>query len=77
MTRNYDLLAELVVTLYLLREPLKPQVRAALDTLLANQKPDGSWGTSTATTRHNKVRNTVLTATAALLAYRLWQQHQE
>lgn len=72
--RNHDLLAEAAVTLYFLGEPLRPQVRKALDMLLADQKPDGSWGTSTVSTRRNKDRHTVLTATAALLAYRAWRQ---
>jgi hypothetical protein len=72
--RNHDLLAEVTVTLYFLGEPLRPPLQAALDKLLADQRPDGSWGASTVSTRRNKVRHTVLTASAALLAYRAWRQ---
>jgi hypothetical protein len=72
--RNRDLLAEIAVTLYFLGEPLRPQLRTALDRLLAEQRPDGSWGASAVSTRPNKVRHTVLTASAALLAYRAWRE---
>ena len=70
--QNRDLVAELIVTLYFMNEPLHAEVRAALDELVASQLPDGSWGASKTTTRPNKVRHTVLTGAAALLAYTDW-----
>lgn len=72
--QNRDLLAELIVTLYFLKEPLHTEVQAALDELVASQLPDGSWGASSTTMRQNKVRHTVLTSAAALLAYLNWWQ---
>jgi hypothetical protein len=70
---NLDLVAELVVTLYFLGEPLHAQVREALNTLLARQAPDGSWGASNTSARPNPVRHTVLTSSAALLAWQDWR----
>lgn len=67
---NWDLTAELVVTLYFLGQPPDAGVQAAVEDLVANQQPDGSWGASATTSRPNKVRHTVLTATAALMAWR-------
>jgi len=67
--RNWDLAAELLMALYFLGEPPTPETRAALDQLLDNQQPDGSWGASPTTARSNRVRHTVLTATAALMAW--------
>lgn len=71
--QNRDLAAELLVTLYFLRQPLNPELQAALEELLANQQPDGSWGASATTGRQNKLRHTVLTCTAALMAWRAWR----
>ena len=39
-------------------------------------QPDGSWGASATTSRPNKVRHTVLTATAALMAWRAWGERR-
>jgi hypothetical protein len=66
---NWDLTAELVVTLYFLGQPLDASIQGALEDLAANQQPDGSWGASATTSRPNKVRHTVLTAAAALMAW--------
>ena len=71
--QNRDLVAELIVTLYFLKEPLHAQVQAALDELVASQLPDGSWGESITSMRPNKVRHTVLTCAAALLVYLDWR----
>ena len=71
---NRDLVAELVLTLYLLGEPLHNRLQTALDDLVRQQKPDGSWGPSGATTLPNKVRHSVLTGSAALLVYPDWRQ---
>ena len=71
---NRDLVAELVVTLYLLGEPLHNRLQTALDDLVRQQNPDGSWGPSGATMRPNKVRHSVLTGSAALLVYPDWRQ---
>ncbi|MGD2075856.1 MAG: hypothetical protein PVI91_00430 [Gammaproteobacteria bacterium] len=70
---NLDLLAELVVTVHFLGEPLPPQAHEGLETLLAEQDPDGSWGASSTTSRPDPVRHTVLTSTAALLAWLDWR----
>jgi hypothetical protein len=74
--RNWDLVAELVVTLYFLGQPLDAPIQGALEDLAANQQPDGSWGASATTSRPNKVRHTVLTAAAALMAWRAWGERQ-
>jgi hypothetical protein len=66
---NWDLAAELVVTLYFLGQPLDAGVEAAVEDLVANQQSDGSWGASATTSRPNKVRHTVLTGTAAFMAW--------
>ncbi len=71
---NWDLAAELVVTLYFLGQPLDAAIQSALEELAANQRPDGSWGASATTSRPNKVRHTVLTAAAALMAWRAWPE---
>ena len=72
--RNWDLAAELMVTLYFLGQPLDAAIQGALDELAANQQPDGSWGASATTSRPNKIRHTVLTAAAALMAWRAWSE---
>jgi hypothetical protein len=69
---NWDLAAELVVTLYFLDQPLTAELQAVLDDLVAHQQPDGSWGASASTSRRNKLRHTVLTSAAVLLARRAW-----
>ncbi len=74
---NMDLTAELAMTLFFLGQPLGAQLRSALDDLLSQQQADGSWGASTTTARQNKVRHTVLTSAAALLAYRAWRERDE
>jgi hypothetical protein len=74
---NMDLVAELVVTLRFLDQPLSPELERALDRLLSEQRPDGSWGPSATTTRPNRVRHTVLTGAAALLAYRAWREQEQ
>ncbi len=71
---NWDLAAELVVTLYFLGQPLEAGIQATLEDLAANQQPDGSWGASATTSRPNKVRHTVLTGAAALMAWRAWPE---
>ena len=73
---NMDLTAELAITLYFLAQPLGEPLQDALNGLLRTQHPDGSWGASTTTSRPNKVRHTVLTASAALLAYRAWREQE-
>jgi hypothetical protein len=74
--RNWDLAAELVVTLYFLGQPLNAAIQGVLEDLAANQHPDGSWGASATTSRPNKVRHTVLTAAAALMAWRAWGERR-
>ncbi len=71
---NWDLTAELLVTLYFLDQPLDAGIQGALEELAANQQPDGSWGASATTSRPNKVRHTVLTAAAALMAWHAWRE---
>jgi hypothetical protein len=71
---NWDLAAELVVTLFFLGQPLDTGIQGTLEELADNQRPDGSWGVSTTTSRPNKVRHTVLTATAALMAWHVWPE---
>ena len=73
---NWDLAAELVVTLYFLGQPLDAAIQRVLEDLAANQQPDGSWGASATTSRPNKVRHTVLTAAAALMAWRAWGERR-
>lgn len=71
---NLDLVAELTVTLHLLGQSFNKALRDALHQLLLSQKADGSWGASATTARPNKVRHSVLTGSAALLAWLAWRQ---
>jgi hypothetical protein len=66
---NLDLACELVMTARFLGQPLPAELRSLKDELMAKQQPDGSWGASPTTPRQNKLRHTVLTATATLWAY--------
>ena len=66
---NLDLACELVMTARFLGEPLPAELRSLKNELLAKQQPDGSWGPSATTPRQNKLRHTVLTATATLWSY--------
>jgi len=66
---NFDLLSELVVTLYLLDRPLHGPLDKAVGRLLAAQRADGTWGPCSAM-RQNAERHAVQTAIAALWAYR-------
>jgi|GEM_PF-6001690 len=63
---NYDLLAELLITLRLLDTPESKGLRDAVVALAQAQQPDGTWGESVTTTRANRVRHTVLTGVQAL-----------
>jgi len=65
---NYDLLAEIIGSLYFLEIPPDATIQAMLRELLKHQLPDGSWG-KLPLDRQNKQRHVVLTATAALWAY--------
>ena len=67
--RNLDLACELVMAARFLGQPLHTELRGLKDDLLASQQPDGTWGASPTTPRQNKLRHTVLTATATLWAY--------
>jgi hypothetical protein len=67
--RNLDLACELVMTARFLGAPLHAELHGLKDELIASQQPDGDWGASPTTPRQNKVRHTVLTATATLWAY--------
>jgi hypothetical protein len=66
---NFDLAAELLMSLRLLQEPLTGNYQDAVLAILAGQQDDGSWGVQT-TRRDNKRRHAVLTATTALWVYR-------
>ncbi len=65
---NFDLLAEIIVSLYFLEEPPDAAIQKMLRELVKHQLPDGCWG-SLPLDRQNKQRHVVLTATAALWAY--------
>lgn len=66
---HVDLLAELILCNHMLGLPVKEDLLAGVGFLVASQHPDGTWGEQP-TPRSNRVRHTVHTATAALLAYR-------
>jgi hypothetical protein len=67
--RNLDLACELVMTARFLGAPLYAELHGLKDELIASQQPDGDWGASPTTPRQNRLRHTVLTATATLWAY--------
>lgn len=66
---HIDLLAEMLLCAHMLGLSMTADVRAGVDFLLANQREDGTWGEQ-ATPRSNRTRHAVLTATAALLAFK-------
>ncbi|TNF93214.1 MAG: hypothetical protein EP297_12760 [Gammaproteobacteria bacterium] len=63
---QYDLLAELLITLQMLEVPVDKKFRDAIVALAQAQQPDGTWGESATTTRENRVRHAVLTGAQAL-----------
>lgn len=65
---SYDLLAEIICSLYFLEIPSDAEIRALQHELVKHQLPDGSWG-NFPLDRQNKQRHAVLTATAALWVY--------
>lgn len=65
---EFDLLAEIIGSLYFLEVPPDATLRTMLRDLVKHQLPDGSWG-SLPLDRQNKQRHVVLTVTAALWAY--------
>jgi hypothetical protein len=65
---NIDLLSELLLTAGFVGTPLQDVLPDALRQLLSSQQDDGSWGESATTTRPNKYRHAVFTATTALHA---------
>lgn len=68
--RDVDLACELAVTGKLLGLLPADALATLARDLLAGQQADGSWGASPTTRLHNRTRHAVLTAIAALWAYR-------
>jgi hypothetical protein len=66
---HIDLLAEILLCNHMLGLTINGDLLTGVDFLVARQHQDGSWGAQ-ATPRANRTRHAVLTATAALLAYR-------
>ena len=66
---HVDLLAEILLCNHMLGLPIAGELRIGVDFLVASQQADGSWGEQI-THRENRMRHAVLTATAALLAYK-------
>jgi hypothetical protein len=64
-----DLLAELLLGSHLLGVAPAGELRAGVESLVASQEPDGSWGPQR-TPRANPRRHAVQTAVAALMAWR-------
>jgi hypothetical protein len=64
---NIDLLSELLLTALFLDTPIQAILPDALEQLLSSQQDDGSWGPGQ-TSRTNRYRHAVFTATAALTA---------
>jgi hypothetical protein len=69
MSSHVDLLAEIILCNHMLGLPITGELRLGVDFLIASQRADGSWGEQV-THRANSMRHAVLTATAALLAYK-------
>lgn len=69
VSSHVDLLAEMLLCNHMLGLPITGELRLGVDFLIASQRADGSWGEQV-THRANNMRHAVLTATAALLAYK-------
>jgi len=69
VSAHVDLLAEMLLCNHMLGLPVTGELRVGVDFLVASQRADGTWGEQT-TPRANRMRHAVLTATAALLAYK-------
>lgn len=66
---QYDLLAELLITLRMLDVLVDKDLQDAIVALAQAQQSDGTWGESATTSRENRVRHTVLTGAQALWIY--------
>lgn len=69
-TGQVDLLAELLLCLDMLGLANGELLRDGSHYLISRQQTDGSWGEQVQSSRENRVRHAVQTATAALIRYR-------
>jgi hypothetical protein len=65
----HDLVAEQLITLWILEVPVLQTMPDAIVELIQAQQPDGTWGVSETSIRDNRVRHAVLTGAQVLWLY--------